>query len=82
VAILEAGDSVLEDLGIAKSVEVYDLETDPGEHAASASAAGTTQALMDMLGKTLTRGRFFSDSDRLLLTPQAIQELRDIGYAE
>ncbi|MAB79280.1 MAG: hypothetical protein CMJ89_07995 [Planctomycetes bacterium] len=82
VAILEAGDSVLEEMGIAKSLEVYDLETDPGEHNASTSAAGTTQALMDMLGKTLTRGRFFSDSDRLLLTPQAIQELRNIGYAE
>jgi len=82
VSLLEGGEEALASLGVSKELTAYDLERDPDEQRGMDDPNEAMNRLLDALGSSLVRTRVFEESDRLLLTPEAVQSLRAIGYAE
>ncbi len=67
--------------GIEVRESVYDLAADPDELQAVIGTQRLADAL-DALSRELLNVRLFEGSDRLLLTPEMIRKLRELGYAE
>jgi len=67
--------------GVQVLESVYDLASDPGELEAALGTQRLTTAL-DTLSRELLNVRLFEDADRLLLTPEMVRKLREIGYAD
>ncbi|MEW6071941.1 MAG: sulfatase [Planctomycetota bacterium] len=61
---------------------LFDLVRDPGEREPRAAEPGTGLArTLEELGARLAGTRVFGAEDRILLTPEAVEKLRAIGYA-
>ena len=82
VSLLEGGAESLGQLNIERTVHRIDLREDPLETASVEVEGDAREGLLDALLLNLVKNRVFEASDRILLTPEAVQALRDIGYAE
>ncbi len=82
VQLLEDGEGAQQALDVTEEIEIYDLEQDPMELSGVGAENARRAQLLRVLLANLVKKRVFEVSDRLLLTPEAVQDLRDIGYAE
>ena len=82
VALIEGGEQAAAALSVAVDARLHDLAADPEELGEGREAEPGRTALIDVLTRKLLPRRVFDESDSMLLTPEAIEELRAIGYAE
>ena len=59
----------------------FDLDEDPGEERPDAGGAAGLLPTLEKLSRRLAGARVFGDENRILLTPEALEKLRAIGYA-
>ena len=81
VRFLEAGGAAAAAEGYSLRETLFDLLRDPGEADPLTPAAHEERRdTLDTLTRRLVKVRFFGADDRILLTPEAAERLRDIGY--
>lgn len=75
--------------GFTVTVELFDLQADPGEQAALAHLSPDEQEqvmalgrLLDRLGRSLVADRLWSDSDGVELGEDDLAALRALGYVK
>ncbi len=81
--VFTGSEGVTQDDRISVQASLFGLNVDPGERNATEvdsilGAVAPTQEFVRMLAST----RFWGSGDRVTLTPEALEELKAIGYAE